>query len=490
MSKTQIMLEKPSAVWVSNDKIKEKVDANYMHYRFIELLDIKMDDNSNHFEVKENGDLINTLTDYTANGSFESLNKNVNYTNSLGIPFIRIKNMSENGLVLDDLKYIDTHTYNFLKKSKLEGNEILFSKTGANLGLAMVFPYGFGKASLADNIFKVEYKSEYDTHYIAAFINCKFGKLWVERLSQGSAQPTIIKDSFRQIKIPIPSSEIQKHIGDKVRRGEELREEAKRLREEAEEIINKLINLDSLIEKGKECTVISKWVDSINVRGRVDGQYYISPITEINKYMASTDVGLVSLKEVAKVGKGFSFSSDENIEGIPYVRISDLEDLLIDYSEVVNTDYKTYQQKKNAQLKEYDLVMAITGATIGKVSVFYSKEIEKATLSADTAYVRFNNPTDSIAYLLYLKTIIGQVSITQGITGATNKHLAIEDIKNIILPKFDEKIKETVRNKIVQSIDNIYNSKQLIQEAKQDIEDLIEGKFDMLKLNDTTTESR
>src|SRR5690606_9989907 len=113
----------------------------------------------------------------TANGSFESLNKNVHYTNSSGIPFVRIKNMSENGLVLDDLKYITSESYYFLKKSKLEGNELLFSKTGANLGLAMVFPSDFGVASLADNIFKVVYKNEYDVHYIASFMNCKYGKL-------------------------------------------------------------------------------------------------------------------------------------------------------------------------------------------------------------------------------------------------------------------------------------------------------------------------
>jgi type I restriction enzyme S subunit len=135
--------------------------------------------------------------------------------------------------------------------------------------------------------------------------------------------------------------------------------------------------------------------------------------------------------------------------------------------------------------------MAITGATIGKVSVFYNKEIEKATLSADTAYVRFNNIEDSIAYLLYFKTVIGQLAITQGITGATNKHLAIEDIKNIVLPQFEDSIKKEVKNKIVQSMDNIYTSKQLIQEAKQDVEDLIEGKFDTSKLNnDSSTESR
>jgi type I restriction enzyme S subunit len=59
------------------------------------------------------------------------------------------------------------------------------------------------------------------------------------------------------------------------------------------------------------------------------------------------------------------------------------------------------------------------------------------------------------------------------------------------LPQFEDSIKKEVKNKIVQSMDNIYTSKQLIQEAKQDVEDLIEGKFDTSKLNnDSSTESR
>jgi len=309
-------------------------------------------------------------------------------------------------------------------------------------------------------------------------------------ITTGSTLPRIDSEDVLNILVPIPSPEIQKYIGDKVRRAEELREEAKRLKEEAESLISNSINLERLVEKVRDYKSKNNWVDSASISGRIDGQYYINPITEINKYMKNIDMKLVVLRDIAEVRKGFSYSN-ESSNGVPYIRISDLDDLLIDYSKVVRIDNKTYQQKRNSQLKYFDLIMAITGATIGKVSVFYNKEIEKATLSADTAYVRFNNIEDSIAYLLYFKTVIGQLAITQGITGATNKHLAIEDIKNIVLPQFEDSIKKEVKNKIVQSMDNIYTSKQLIQEAKQDVEDLIEGKFDTSKLNnDSSTESR
>jgi len=50
---------------------------------------------------------------------------------------------------------------------------------------------------------------------------------------------------------------------------------------------------------------------------------------------------------------------------------------------------------------------------------------------------------------------------------------------------------EVLKNNVITSYKNELNAKQLIQQAKQDVEDLIEGNFDMSKLdNNYTAESR
>lgn len=483
MQNAQVIQNKPSVVWVIKELLNDKIDANLMNSKFIDMLDNKYLTLKSNIDIRLNDELIDELTDYTANGSFKSLGENVRYADESGIAFVRIKNMSEMGLVLDDLKYITIKSYNYLKKSKLQGSELLFSKTGANLGLAMVFPNNFGNASLADNTFKVIYKKEYDTHYIASFFNSKYGKLWVERLSQGAAQPTIIKESFRQIKIPIPSPEIQKYIGDKVRKSEELREEAKRLKKEAEDILFKELKLNYFNQQLKEAPKKFNWFSQGLIHGRVDSQYYINETNFVNNSMYKKGLKLKQIKEIADIGKGFSYSNSDN-KSIPYVRISDLNDLLIDFESVEFVDEKTYSDKKSSRMEKYDLILAITGATIGKVSMFYNDRYEKATLSADTAYVRLNDKKDAGYTLLYLKSDIGQLSILKGMTGATNRHLALEHIDDIFIPTIDNKSKDNINIKVLKSIDNIYLGKQLIQQAKQDIEDLIEGNFDMSKINE------
>jgi type I restriction enzyme S subunit len=476
-----ILSTKPSCVWVYTNFIGTRIDSSYYRSESLEDLKVVLDYSccckiSEFFEVSKLAGF-----EYTKYFTQENLAKGT-------VIALTSQNILENNIDFSNVIKIPVDIHNVLNRSKVMSKDILLSYTG-QYRRACVVPDNLD-LHLGPNICRLRKKKEINEYYVSTFLNSKYGQSILDREKTVSAQPTVNMSRIRDITIPIPSPEIQKYIGDKVRRAEELREEAKRLKEEAESLISNSINLERLVEKVRDYKSMNNWVDSASISGRIDGQYYINPITEINKYMKNIDMKLVVLRDIAEVRKGFAYSN-ESSNGVPYIRISDLDDLLIDYSKVVRIDNKTYQQKRNSQLKYFDLIMAITGATIGKVSVFYNKEIEKATLSADTAYVRFNNIEDSIAYLLYFKTVIGQLAITQGITGATNKHLAIEDIKNIVLPQFEDSIKKEVKNKIVQSMDNIYTSKLLIQQAKQDVEDLIEGNFDMSKLdNDSSTESR
>lgn len=480
MNDYNVIFKEPNVIWISGSKIEDRIDVNPFKSEHIE--NDKILENIDNITI---GEALRSKRDIT--GGATPLG--ANYLNE-GIRFIRTQNVQRNYIDLSDVVYISNEDNDKLSRSKLEEDDVLLTITGADFGRIAPVTRNHLPANINQHSVRIHFKENIDPYFISTYLNCKYGQSQIYKYSVGATRPAIDYVAIKKIKIPVPYLKIQKYIGDQLRRAEELRVEAKRLKGEAEQLIGNYVGLDRLADKAKDFIVTNKWIDSINISGRIDGQYYTNPVTEINKYMKNINMELVVLKEIAKVGKGFSFSNEESSNGVPYIRISDLEDLLIDYSEVVKVDYKTYQQKKKSQLKHYDLIMAITGATIGKVSAFYSKEIDKATLSADTAYVRFHNPDDSMAYLLYFKTVIGQFAITQGITGATNKHLAIEDIRNIVLPKFEDAIKEEVKNKIIQSVDNTYTSKILIQQAKQDVEDLIEGNFDMSKLNDTAPEGR
>ena len=68
-------------------------------------------------------DLIDLLTDYDANGSFESVAQNVNvYDHEEYAWYVRSTDL-ENNSKLDKVRYVDESSYKFLKKTSLNGGE-------------------------------------------------------------------------------------------------------------------------------------------------------------------------------------------------------------------------------------------------------------------------------------------------------------------------------------------------------------------------------
>ncbi len=89
---------------------------------------------------------------------------------------------------------------------------------------------------------------------------------------------------------------------------------------------------------------------------------------------------------------------------------------------------------------------------------------------------------------LYLKNYNYWPSLT---TGSVVPKVTAENLRKLLIPEIDYDLQFSSGELIRKSKSNIETSKQLIQQAKQDVEDLIESNFDTSKLNDgTTTESR
>ncbi|UOW69057.1 restriction endonuclease subunit S [Paraclostridium bifermentans] len=470
-----IKSENPSTVWVSHKLIDEKLDANYMNSKFIKNLDDLYLKLSDSIKIVNNGDIIEELTDFTANGSFSSLSKNVEYADRKGIPFIRIKNMSQIDIVKEDLKYITEDTYMYLKKSKLFEGDVLYSKTGANLGLAMVFPEDFGRASLADNIFKVRYKDSVDNSYVAIFLNCKYGKMWTERFSQGSAQPTIIKENFKKIKIPLPDISTQLQIGNKLRKARILRDQAIKLQGDAENIIDKYLsdNIDM------ESKYSAHYVNTIDIEERLDSEYYDLKYINVLQKLKNTNYKLKSIKYLCdnnvKNGKTYKVSNSKS----KYINVGVGE---LDNYYVEKNPEKFISENINEKniMQKYDILWgnaAHLAKYIGeKVNINLDENLYVPT--TEITFIRPNIEKINPYYLfLYMKSKWGYHQIQRTVKGMT-AHSYPEDISKIVVPiiQFNEDELIKMKMAVEGGYKNIIESDKLMKEAIKDMEALIEGK--------------
>ena len=455
--------DNPSIVWINGEVVAERIDADYYHANHIQLNKSKIP----MFKI--------STYCYLSKKRF-----NPNKYNKEYFKYIDISNVDNNTGVFE-YQLVNINEAPSRARKKVSKNDIIISTVRPNRNAVAIVNIEDDELVASTGFAVIECKKNIDSYYLFAVLKTSNSIGQLVRKTSGGLYPAVSEQDVMEIEIPIPSPEIQKYIGDKVRKAEELREEAKRLKKEAEEILNAELKLSYFNERVKDAPKIYNWIYGESIEIRIDSQYYINETNFINNEMYKKGLKLKRISEIANVGKGFSYTSLDN-KSIPYIRISDLDDLLINFDTAELVDEKTYSEKKSSQLEKYDLIFAITGATIGKVSLFYNSKYSKATLSSDTAFVRLKDKNDAAYVLLYLKSFIGQLGILKGVTGATNRHLSLEHIGDIFIPVIDNKLKQEINMRVIKAIDNVYLSKQLIKEAKQDVEDLIEGNFDMSKV--------
>lgn len=149
------------------------------------------------------GEVIEVLTDYHANGSYELLKANVKLLDEPNYAImIRSTNFEKNDFT-NDLKYIDEHSYNFLKKSQLFGGEVLMGKIG-NAG-RVYYMKDLGKpVSLAMNMFAMRFKKDILSKYVYYYLLQPSAQEDIRQHIKGVGTPTIDKKSVRSLKFDYP----------------------------------------------------------------------------------------------------------------------------------------------------------------------------------------------------------------------------------------------------------------------------------------------
>ncbi len=147
--------------------------------------------------------VIGILTDYTANGSFGDLAKNVQYLDYEDYArLVRLTDLREN--LQNAGVYVDKNSYDYLSKSKLYGKEILVANVGAYAGLFCEMPKPNIPATLGPNMFLIRTNETMYQHYLLYLGNAHF--VWEQLIQKGisSAQPKLNKTDVKTVYIPIP----------------------------------------------------------------------------------------------------------------------------------------------------------------------------------------------------------------------------------------------------------------------------------------------
>lgn len=201
-------------------------------------------------------DLCSIVTDYVANGSFKTLADKVKYLNEGYARVIRLVDYNNKYSKKDSI-WVSKEAYEFLKKSKLYGGEIVLTNVGANLGTVFIAPKLEYPTTLGPNAIMI--KTNENDKYLYYWLKSKNGQNTIKSIVTGSAMPKFNKTDLKNIEIAIPCIEDQGKIVEilsKIDKKIELNNKTNdNLFEMSVKLFNNFLNNNKDIEnvKLKEC---------------------------------------------------------------------------------------------------------------------------------------------------------------------------------------------------------------------------------------------
>jgi restriction endonuclease S subunit len=377
-----------------------------------------------------------------------------------GKPYLRVQNLKENKietgkLFLDDNEGVVETDY----KTFLTGR----------VGSLGNFVMARGKYFYSDNILSIKFKEneKINLDYLEIILNSPLLKEQIERNCKGNNQKLISQETIKNLKIPLPSLQIQNKIVSIMSKAYEEKKEKEKEAEKLLESIDDYVlsELGIKIPLVKKEIVFEIWSNEVENK-RIDAEYWQPFLEKIEQGINNGKYKAKKLKDfITKIHYGVSTSNAYVDDGIPLLRILNLKENYIDLSKVVKLPETKRKEIGNAFVKKGDLLISRSG-TVGIVSVV-SKEADEFAFGSFMIKFCLNDKIDKNFVSIWLNNKINKLITEREKIGAIQGNITISVIENFNIPIPSI----AIQNKIVKKVNSIYKESQILQkEAKENLQ--------------------
>ncbi|MEK7534045.1 MAG: restriction endonuclease subunit S [Patescibacteria group bacterium] len=417
-----------------------------------------------------------TLEDFGCNvvsGPFGSSLKSEAYLEQ-GIPFIRINDLKEFFIQEDSLVYISEEDNNRLKQSQLHPFDLVLSKVGNTIGIVSAITEELGISNISENNIGIKFKNSNLTlaHklFLLTFLNSSLGYLQVKRSVSGNAQPKLNISDISQLIVPSPQINLLKKIEELILEAKQSLDSSKLLYGQAENLLLEELGLKDFQAKDDLSFVVN--LSDVKSANRVDAEYfqpkYQKLVEQIKKQNHKQLGELVSMK------KGFESGSEAYQEdGRLFIRVSSLSKSGIDNKDQKYLSEELYERLQKDFQPGLGEILLTKDATPGTAYVL--KEPIDGIISGGILRLKVKGDTDPEYLALCVSSIIGQMQAERDAGGSVIAHWKPEQIRNLLMPILPKEVQQKIADLVRKSHEARKKSKELLEEAKRKVEEMIEN---------------
>lgn len=243
-----------------------------------------------------------------------------------------------------------------------------------------------------------------DSNYFATYLNTDTHKQWAISMATGDGRSNYNLKDYTKLVVPIPEIEEQKKIATCI------------------------VNLNSLItlhqRKCDETKKLKKYMlqKMFPQNGQTVPEIRFSGFTDVWEQRKLGEI-------TVKIGSGKTPSGGKSAyveTGIPLIRSQNVNNDKVDFADVVYIDKSTDESMSNSRVYTNDVLLNITGASIGRSAVY--KGVESANVNQHVCIIRQIEGYQSDFIQLNLSSDNGQKQIDASQAGGGREGLNFQEI--------------------------------------------------------------
>lgn len=486
--------------------ISPKLDENKIFVRFWGEIANRFDPNYYKKEYMYLEKTVKELTQYRLRDFVKFMASGVTpkvteygkyYSNSdNGIPFLRVQNLSPEGLDWSDCKYINKETHDvLLRRSQVSEGDLLIKITGVGrMAITSIAPEGF-EGNINQHMVVVKTKNPEINEQIAAFLNSDVGEKLATHRSTGGTRPALDYSALRSI--PIILNDTIFGIMDKAY-------EYKKEKEKEAQILLNSINSFLLRELGIVLPEEGEtpedrifYVQSNKVLGnRFDPRKYTRKYKKLFEAISNAPFSKKYLKDIIVESVSGNWGEDEDaadkdLISCLTIRATEFDNkynLKLDNNRIKYRKYKPEIYKK-VKLSQNDILIEKSGGSdsqpVGRVAII-DKDMIEAKKLAFSNFIHKIAVKETEAYPQYVfeyLRLMHNIKITEVMQTQTNgiRNLIMDEYFNqmIILPDINEQIEITnvVQEKRKKALNLEKQGYQNVEKAKKQVEKILLGEI-------------
>lgn len=396
-------------------------------------------------------------------GTSEELNEN-----KKGYPTLRL-NEYNSSFISVPAKYcnrIDKQTFETLKLKK---NDVLICRTNGNpqfVGKSALVPKDYDYA-FASYLFRVRPNTNYiNSATLVSFLNSKYGRSEIEKYSMIGNQANFSPAKFKEIRIPVFSSNFQAKIEQLMLLSFEYLEKSIAAYQMAEEILNNLINIDI----SQQLTINIKNIqESYCLTGRLDAEYYQPKYDKLLEYISSFPSGYGTIESMFLIKEQNCKLEDNQL--YKYIELSNIgiDGKIKGHTEAYG---KELPSRARRIVRSGDLIISSLEGSLQSCALIPEKY--DGAICSTGFYVLTPKEINAETALVLFKSPLMQALMTRLCSGTIMASMKIEEFVNLIIPKIDPNTQYIIADIIHNEVQQRDESIRLLELAKTVVEVAIE----------------